>query len=273
MSRQVIGRRDFLTLPLALLLSPLTLPLLSPPRRAYGAVVAHSAPYRVEISILYGALTYRIDETLAESVDRAAGRYEVAMTGEGDGIANRIESTGALRQGRWAPLRSRSFFSVKGRESRADVTYDYAARQVDYHFKGETFFLRRLRVVDDVVPMPEGWLVDDAISATLNYADQLWPPQPDGSLATHIVRRKIASNEGPDDVQAQYRAELAPLTLKVAVDAETRKPIARFDLTRFSSWARQSQPALITFGGDRRPEHLSLPMILGTSVQISLKTG
>jgi hypothetical protein len=59
----------------------------------------------------------------------------------------------------------------------------------------------------------------------------------------------------------------------VAVDTQTRKPIARFDLTRFSSWAKQSQPALITFGADRRPEHLDLPMILGTSVQISLKTG
>jgi len=59
----------------------------------------------------------------------------------------------------------------------------------------------------------------------------------------------------------------------VAVDAETHKPVARFDLTRFSSWARQSQPALITFGGDRRPETMNLPMILGTSVQVSLKTG
>jgi hypothetical protein len=264
MSRQVIARRDFLTLPLALLLSPLA--------RAHAAVVAHSAPYRVEVSLLYGALTYRIDETLTESVDRAGGRYEVAMTGEGDGIANRIESTGTLREGRWAPLRSKSFFSVKGRESRADITYDYAARRIDYHFKGETFFLRRLRVVDDAVPMPDGLLIDDAISATLNYADQLWRPQADGDLVTHIVRRKVASNEGPDDVQARYRAELAPLTLKVAIDAETRKPTARFDLTRFSSWAKQNQPALITFGGDRRPEHLNLPMILGTSVQISLKT-
>jgi len=212
MSRQVIGRRDFLVLPLVFLLAPLA--------RAYAAAVAHSAPYRVDVKLLYGALTYRIDETLAESIDRTTGRYEVSMTGEGDGIINRIESTGALRQGRWAPLRSRSFFSVKGRESRADITYDHAARTAVYHFKGETFFLRRLRVVDDVVPMPEGWLV-----------------------------------------------------LKVAVDAETRKPVARFDLTRFSSWARQSQPALITFGGDRRPESMSLPMILGTSVQISLKTG
>jgi hypothetical protein len=227
----------------------------------------------VDVRLLYGALTYRIDETLAESIDRSAGRYEVAMTGEGDGIVNRVESSGALRQGRWAPLRSQSFFSVKGRESRGDVTYDYTARRIDYHFKGETFFLRRLRVVDDSLPMPDGLVIDDAISATLNYADQLWRPQTDGDLLTHIVRRKIASNEGPDDVQAQYRAELAPLTLKVAVDAETRKPTARFDLTRFSSWARQSQPALITFGTDRRPEHLNLPMILGTSVQISLKTG
>jgi hypothetical protein len=265
MSRQVIGRRDFLSLPLAFLLAPLA--------RASADTVAYTAPYRVDVRLLYGALTYHIDETLAESIDRSAGRYEVAMTGEGDGIVNRIESSGALRQVRWAPLRSRSFFSVKGRESRGDVTYDYTARKIDYHFKGETFFLRRLRVVDDSLPMPDGLLIDDAISATLNYADQLWRPQTDGDLLTHIVRRKIASNEGPDDVQAQYRAELAPLTLKVAVDAETRKPTARFDLTRFSSWARQSQPALITFGTDRRPEHLNLPMILGTSVQISLKTG
>ncbi len=265
MSRQVIGRRDFLSLPLAFLLAPLA--------RAAADTVAYTAPYRVDVRLLYGALTYRIDETLAESIDRSAGRYEVAMTGEGDGIVNRVESSGALRQGRWAPLRSRSFFSVKGRESRGDVTYDYTARRIDYHFKGETFFLRRLRVVDDSLPIPEGLLIDDAISATLNYADQLWRPQTDGDLLTHIVRRKIASNEGPDEVQAQYRAELAPLTLKVAVDAETRKPTARFDLTRFSSWARQSQPALITFGTDRRPEHLNLPMILGTSVQISLKTG
>jgi hypothetical protein len=264
MSRQVIERRDFLTLPLALLLAPLA--------QAQASPVAHTAPYRVDVSLLYGVLTYRIDETLAESIDRAAGRYDVTMTGEGDGIANRIESAGTLRQGRWAPLRSRSFFSVKGRESRADITYDYAARQVEYHFKGETFFLRRLRIVDDSIPIPDGVLIDDAISATLNYADQLWRPQTDGSLLTHIVRRKVASNEGPDDVQARYRAELAPLTLKVAVDAETRKPIARFDLTRFSSWAKQNQPALITFGGDRRPEHLNLPMILGTSVNIGRKT-
>jgi hypothetical protein len=264
MSRQAIDRREFLTLPLVFLFWPLA--------SAHATAAAYTAPYRVDVSLLYGALNYRLDETFAESVDRAAGRYEVAVTGEGDGISNRIESAGALWRGRWAPLRTQSFFSVKGRESRSTVTYDYAARQVDYHFKGETFFLRRLRVVDDVVPMPDGVRIDDAISATLNYADKLWPAQPDGSLTTHIVRRKIASNEAPDDVQARYQAELAPFALELGMDAESRKPIGRFDLTRFSSWARQSQPAQITFGADRRPEQMRLPMILGTSVQIRLKT-
>jgi hypothetical protein len=265
MSRQAIDRRQFLTLPLALFLTPLA--------RVYAATVAHKAPYGVDVSLLYGALTYRVEGTLTETIDRPAGRYDVTIAGEGDGIANRIESVGILRQGRWAPLRSRSFFSVKGRESRSDITYDHARRSIEYHFKGETFFFRRLRVVDDVLPIPEGLLVDDSISATLNYGDQRWAPQAGGSFVTHVVRRKVARNEGPDDVQKHYRAELVPFELKVSVDAETRKLIAQIDLTRFSSWAKQDQPALITFGADRRPEHLSLPMILGTSVQIRLKTG
>lgn len=265
MSRKVIDRRQFLTLPLALLLVPLA--------RVHGAAVASRAPYRVDVSLLYGALTFSVEESLTETIDRAAGRYDVSIAGEGDGIVNRIESAGTLRQGRWAPLRTQSFFSVKGRESRSDIKYDYVGRRIGYHFKGETFFLRRLRVVDDSLSMPEGLLIDDSISATLNYADQLWTPQPDGSFVTHVVRRKVAGNEGPDDVQKQYRAELVPFALKVAVDAETRKPIAQIDLSRFSSWANRDQPAQITFGADRRPEHLSLPMMLGTSVQIRLKTG
>ena len=265
MSRKAIDRRQFLTLPLALLLTPLA--------RVYAATGAHKAPYGVDVSILYGALTFRVEGTLSETIDRPGGRYDVAIAGEGDGIANRIESTGILRQGRWAPLRTQSFFTVKGRESRSNITYDYARRGIDYHFKGETFFLRRLRIADDFLPIPEGLAVDDSISATLNYADQLWTPQADGNFVTHVVRRKRAENEGPDDVQKHYRAELVPFALKVAVDKETRKPVAQIDLTRFSSWAKQDRPALVTFGPDRRPEHLSLAMMLGTSVQIQLKTG
>lgn len=265
MSRKVIDRRQFLTLPLALFLAPLA--------RPQAALETSRVPYGVDVSLLYGALTYRVEGTMTEAIDRPGGRYDVAIVGEGDGIATRVESVGALRKGRWVPLSSRSFFSVKGRESRSEITYDYARGSVEYHFKGETFFLRRLRVVDDVVPIPAGRLVDDSISATLNYADRLWPPGADGSFVTHVVRRKVATNEGPDDVQTRYRAELVPFKLEIGVDTATRKPIGHFDLTRFSSWAKRDQPALVTFGPDRRPEHLSLPMILGTSVQIRLKAG
>jgi hypothetical protein len=263
MSRQVVDRREFLALSLAGLLAPWA--------HAHAAGQPQKSPYGVDVRLLYGALIYHVEGTLSETIDRAAGRYDVTIAGEGDGIANRVESTGTLRQGRWAPVRTRSSFRVKGRESRSDVTYDHARRSVEYHFKGETFFLRRLRVADDVVSVPEGLLVDDSISATLNYAEQRWPPQPDGSFLTHVIRRKRADNEGIDDVQKHYRAELVPFRLQVTVDAETRKPVAKIDLTRFSSWATQDQPALITFGADRRPEHMSLSMILGTSVQIRLK--
>lgn len=263
MSRKVISRRQFLTLPLGLFLAPLA--------RAHAAPETHRVPYGVEVSLLYGALVYRVEGAMTEVIDRPGRRYDVTIVGEGDGIVTRVESAGALGQGRWIPLRSRSYFSVKGRESRGEVMYDHARGSAEYHFKGETFFLRRLRIVDDVVPIPAGLLVDDSISATLNYADRLWAPRPDGSFVTHVVRRKLAANEGPDDVQTRYRAELVPFKLDVGVDATTKKPIAHFDLTRFSSWAKRDQPALVMFGPDRRPEHLSLPMILGTSVQIRLK--
>src|SRR2546428_11911223 len=176
MSRQIIDRRQFLTLPLALFLAPLA--------RAQAAVEAHRAPYGVDVSLVYGALAYRVEGTLTETIDRPSGRYDVAIAGEGDGIANRIESVGILRQGRWAPLQTRSFFSVKGRESRSDITYDHAKRSVAYRFKGETFFLRKLRVADDVLTIPEGMYVDDSISATLNYTDQLWVAQADGTFLT-----------------------------------------------------------------------------------------
>jgi hypothetical protein len=270
MSRQAIDRRQFLTLPLALFLAPLGL---APLGRALAAapVESYRAPYGVDVRLLYGVLTYHEEGTFTQSIDRSGGSYEAVVEGEGDGIAHRIESTGVLRQGRWVPIRSHSFFSVKGRQSRGDITYDHARGRVEYHFKGETFFLRRLRVVDDVLSIPPGLLVDDSISATLNYTDRLWKPGPDGSLVTHVVRRKMAPDEGPDDVQAHARAELVPFKLEVTVDAATQKPIAHFDLTRFSSWARQSQPGRVTFGPDRRPEQLSLPLILGTSVQIRLK--
>jgi hypothetical protein len=41
-----------------------------------------------------------------------------------------------------------------------------------YHYREDTFFLRRLRVADDVVSIPHGMHLDDSVSAALNYADQ-----------------------------------------------------------------------------------------------------
>src|SRR5205807_1758916 len=180
------------------------------------------ATYAVDAGILYGMLNYHLDGTLTESVDRVGGRYDVTIAGEGDGIANRIESSGVLREGRWAPSESHSFFSVRGRESRSDIAYDWARGTIEYRFRGETFFLRKLRVADDVVAVPEGLHVDDSLSATLNYADERWAQAADGSYQTHVIRRKKPDNEGLDDAQGTYRAELVPLALKIAADPPAR---------------------------------------------------
>jgi hypothetical protein len=268
-SRHLISRRRFLSLPLALLLAPVG----RWSARAWAATSqARKGSYTADIGILYGLLTFRLEGVLSEATDRATGRYHVTIAGEGDGIANEIESSGLLRNGRWVPLEGHSWFSVKGRESRSELRYDWARRTVEYRFRGETFFLRRVRVADDRVSVPEGVHVDDSISASLNYADGVWPARADGSHETHIVRRKRADDEGLDDVQQLYRAELVPFTLKVDADPVSGKPVALFDLTRFSSWAKNGEPARVTFGRDRRPELMSMPLILGSSVKVELRS-
>src|SRR2546425_2265095 len=173
MSRRLISRRHFLGLPLTFLLAP----HVAWPARGWAATTSEERKrtYTADVGILYGLLSFRLDGALSEAIDRAAGHYQVTIAGEGDGIANRIESRGLLRDGRWVPLEGRSWFSVKGRESRSEVRYDWVRRTVEYHFRGETFFLRRLRIGDDLVQVPEGVHVDDSISATLNYADGVWP--------------------------------------------------------------------------------------------------
>src|SRR5262249_60094267 len=113
MSRQTIDRRQFLTLPLAFFLAPLDM------GRAFAAPVeTYRAPFGVDVRLLYGVLTYRVQGAFIQSIDRPGGRYEATVEGEGDGIANRIESTVALRQGRGVPVRARSFFSVQGGDAR-----------------------------------------------------------------------------------------------------------------------------------------------------------
>lgn len=263
MSRYRLSRRQFLTLPLALTLVPLA--------RAAAETEQRRVAYDVDVGVLYNALTFELAGSIDEAVDREVGRYQVVAVGKGAHIGNRIESRGVRHDGRWAPLQASAWFQVAGRESRSDITYDWERRIIDYHFKGETFLLRRLRIADDRVVVPEALHVDDVISAVLNYADGIWPPEPDGSFRTHVVRRLRPEKEGPDEVQRYYRAEIVPFVLKVTPDRETGKPTALIDLSRFSSWAREGRPARIIFAGNRRPEAIMAPMVLGTSVTIHLK--
>jgi hypothetical protein len=232
--------------------------------------VARRGAFAADIAVLYQMLTFQLAGDVQEHVDRSAGRYEVRLDGQGDGIANRVESMGVLRDGRWRPVRGTSWFRVRGRESRLVIGYDYDRRIIDYHARGETFFRRRLRVVDDRVPVPSGMAVDDGISALLNYREGYWTPGPDGVLRTHVVRRRRDANEGPDDVAPVYRAELIPLDLKIERDPTTGRLSALLDLSMFSSWARPEHPARIVFDGQRRPALITGSMILGTSVTIRL---
>jgi hypothetical protein len=259
MSMPLISRRQFLTLPLALL-SPTGAGALE-----QGQVVRGT--YRADIGIMYDMLTLQLHGSIEETVNRRAGEYRVLAMGTGPGIANRFDSSGILRNGRWTPVHSKSWFDVRERQTHTEVAYDWRKRQIKYHARGETFFLRRVRVVDDVLSVADGAHVDDVMSATLNFADRRWQPDADGVHRTFVVRRRRAENEGPDDVATSYRAEIVPLDLRVALDT-AGKATALFDLSRFSSWAKQSHPARIVFADTRRPELITTSMILGTSVTI-----
>ena len=262
MSIEHVSRRQFLALTLVLTVAPGRL-LASTSDLRHG-------PYALDIGLLYSMLTFHLDGAFEEHVDRAAGRYAVQGNGQGDRITSRFESRGVLREGRWSPERVSSYFEIYGRQSRSDITYDQARRRVEYHARGETFLMRKLRVVDDVIAMPAGLHVDDAISALLNYQDGRWTPDAQGRLRTHVVRRRQSDNEGPDDVAGTYRAEFVPLELVLTADTGSRTPTALLDLSRFSSWARTSKPARIMFDETRRPTLITGPMILGSSVSIRL---
>src|SRR5262245_29074297 len=98
MSIKLVNRRDFLTLLLA--------PLLLLPSRLLAEPLVRRGTFAAEVGILYQMLTFYLTGDVQESLDRAAGRYEVSIKGQGDAIANRIQSSGVLRAGRWAPVRS-----------------------------------------------------------------------------------------------------------------------------------------------------------------------
>jgi hypothetical protein len=263
MSRHPLSRRQFLTLSLALVLTPVARVWAEPQRRR--------GLYDVDVGLLYNAVTLDLEGTIDEMVDATAGRYQVTVVGQGARVNNRIASEGVRRDGRWAPERAVAWFQVAGREYRTELVYDYERQTVHYQYRGETFFLRRLRTADDLVTIPPGVHLDDGLSATLNYAEDRWPPEPDGTYRTYVVRRRRPENEGPDDVQRFYRAEVAPLELRVGRDPETGKPSADVDLTPFSSWARQSRPGRVVFDTNRRPATILAALMLGTSVTVRIK--
>ena len=265
MSINPVNRRNFLTLGLGLLLGSSFRP-----SRLFAEAVARRAAFSADVGILYQLMTFHLAGDIRESIDRSAGRYDVRISGTGDSIANRIESSGVLRSGRWTPLQGSAWFQVSGRESRTQISYDHDRKIIDYHAKAETFLLRRLRVVDDTLPLATDVPIDDAVSALLNYRDGFWTPGADGKLHTNIVRRRLNEGEGPEEVAQKYRAELAPLDLKIEPDPETRRPSALHDLSRFSSGARENRPARIVFDEERRPALITGSLILGTSLTIRL---
>jgi hypothetical protein len=240
------------------------------PAPAAAAVESRRSTYEVDLGLLYDLLRFHLTGTIAERVDRGRGRYEVSMRGEGGAIRNESESVGILRGGRWAPRRSSFRVAVYGRESELDVTYDHEARTVHYRGRSETFLLRRQRVVDDRVSVPEGMHVDDVASALLNHADGRWPPRPDDRFETHVVRRRRAANEGVDDAEPHYTAELVPLVLTLEPDPRSTTATASFDLGGLSPWARADHPARIVFGPDRRPRTVTSSLILGSSLKVAL---
>lgn len=259
----VISRRHFMTLALG--------GLLVPRLHAHAAPQVHRVSYHADVGILYDMLSLHLDGTIEESIDRSLGRYRVIADGTGRGIANHFEAAGTLRGKRWAPVRSVSWFDVRGRQSRTEIAYDWTARTIEYQARGETFFLRRVRVVDDVIKLEGETHVDDVISATLNFMERRWPHDPTGRYTTVVVRRKRTDEEGPDDIAPSYRAELVAFELKVVSD-HGGKVNAFFDLSRFSSWASPARPARIVFGETRRPEVVTSSMMLGTSVTIRFST-
>lgn len=256
-----IDRRTFVVLGLTFLFPPVSL---------RAEIVSRRGRFAADVGILHSMMSFHLEGGVEESIDREAGRYTVHVSGQGSGIANRIESRGVWREGRWAPLETASWFQVWGRESRTRIAYDYERRAVEYHARGETFFLRKLRVVDDVVPLPDGVVVDDVLTASLNYQAGYWRPESHGRLRTQVVRRRRSDDEGPDDVAQSYRAELAPLELRIEPDPQTLRSSALVDLSGFSSWARRDRPARIVFDGQRRPALITGSMALGTSLVIRL---
>ena len=165
-------------------------------------------------------------------------------------------------------LHSASWVKIAGREGRSELAYDYERRLVQYRSRSETFFLGRVRAVDDVVSLPPGLHVDDTMSAFLNHADGYWRPGPGGTLETRVVRRQREPREAVEETAGTVRAEIVPVTLNLEGEQASGVRTASLDITRFSAWALADQPARIVFGPDGRPQQLTSRLMFGTSLTV-----
>jgi hypothetical protein len=261
-----IPRRRFLTLPLVLVL----------PHRAAAADVSGvlNRAYEADVSVLFNLLTYALRGSISEEIDRAGGRYRYTLTGQGTGVSTRTTGAGIIRDGRFKPTEILSIHTVRGRENRTSLAYDYERGLVEYHSVSYTLLLGRRRQADDLVKLSPNQHVDDIVSAELNFAADRLDRDPDGAYRITVVRRARPANEGPDDVAPDgYRAELATLRFHAAPEQATGRLTARLDLTGFSSWAKPTQPARVAFSPDRHLESVESSMMLGTTFTLRLAAG
>jgi len=255
-----LSRRQFFSLLLAVFLLP---------RLGRADQSSVSAAYHADVGILFNLFTFSLEGSVEEQVDLTAGHYRVLVAGEGARIANRIESAGVVRNGRFFPTTTALFFMVRGRESRTQISYDYGQGLIRYRHASQTFLLRRRRIAEDVLRIPAGQPVDDIVTSVLNFAEGILEREGDKTYRTLVVRRPRREREGPDEVQTgRYGAEIVPLRFTVTGESEGGRPVCLLDLTGFSAWAT-SDPARIVFGPNRRPESIQASLMLGTSVRIT----
>jgi len=261
-----LSRRRFLALPL--------LGTFFPGLAGAGTGGRLTRAYDADVGVLFNLLTFAVRGTIVEEIDRAAGRYRVTMTGQGAGVSARTDGAGIIRDGRFKPTEILSVNTVRGRENRTSLTYDYERSLVEYHSVSYTFLLGRRRQADDVLRLAPGQHVDDVFSAELNFSAGALDVDPDGAYRITVVRRARPASEGPDDVtSSNYRAELATLRFHAAPEAATGRLTALVDLTGFSSWARATQPARVAFGPDRHLESVQSSLILGTTFTLRFAPG
>lgn len=261
-----ISRREFLFLAAAIALPPAW-------ARAEGPSRSQDT-YKVDVGVLYGVLSLTLDGAVTQEVDPGARRYRVTMEGKGAGAVHRTESTGIIRDGRFLPTASHLYQTLRGRETRVAIAYDYTKGLIDYHSVSHTLILGRRRQVDDTLRLPDHQPVDDLASAYLNFGANKLEGDGAGGYRATVVRRAWKDNEGPDDVSPSgYRAMLAPVRFQVSPDPATGGLQGHLDMTSLSSWARPSQPALVSFDAARHLQSFQTSLILGTTITVRLATG